>query len=145
MESSASPIGAFLGFWMFVKLVSVLGVAVSVIYALYCLTRIASQLERLANSVEQRNSAQNAVPQASPQTPFYAAQPSVAPPVPFASPPPPVQPPVVPTPPVPPPVAPAPPATPPPPRTTFPTAPSARTDNEPRESANPEETRRNGE
>lgn len=117
MESTVSPVGAAIGFWMFLKLVSLLGAAVAVIYALYCLSRIAGQLERLAD-LKERESVSGSRP---------AAPPAAAPPIPGAIPPvnlPSMSP--VPTPSPAPPVAPPPPPPPPPPpvpRTTMPGAP----------------------
>jgi hypothetical protein len=55
MESGGNPIIGLVGFWMFLKLVGVLTVVASVIYGLYCLTRIHANLERLAKAVEDSN------------------------------------------------------------------------------------------
>lgn len=54
MESSAgaNPLGAFLGFWMLIQLVVVLGLLLGGLYALFCLHRTASNLDRLASAVE---------------------------------------------------------------------------------------------
>ena len=57
MESGANPLAGFLGLWMFLKLVSFLGIAVAVIYALYCLSRIANNLDRVATALEQQKAA----------------------------------------------------------------------------------------
>lgn len=116
MESTVSPVGAAIGFWMFLKLVSFLGIAVAVIYALYCLSRIAAQIERLADAQERANQV-GATPMAVPAV--------AAPPIPGVTSPPPL-PSMAPAPmpqPVVPPPAPAPPPPPPMPRTTMPGAP----------------------
>ena len=54
MDSSAgaNPLGAFLGFWMLIQLVVVLGLLLGGLYALFCLQRTAANLERLASAVE---------------------------------------------------------------------------------------------
>ncbi|MDF2440010.1 MAG: hypothetical protein JWN98_994 [Abditibacteriota bacterium] len=55
MESSAgaNPFGALLGFWMLIQLVVVLGLLLGGLYALFCLHRMAANLDRLASSVEE--------------------------------------------------------------------------------------------
>lgn len=54
MDSSAgaNPLGAFLGFWMLIQLVVVLGLLLGGLYALFCLHRSAANLDRLASAVE---------------------------------------------------------------------------------------------
>jgi len=53
MESGANPLAGLLGFWMLVKLVSLLGVVAGGLYALYCLSRVAAASERTASALEE--------------------------------------------------------------------------------------------
>jgi len=52
MESGANPVAGLLGFWMLVRLVSLLGAVAGGLYALYCLSRVAAASERTAAALE---------------------------------------------------------------------------------------------
>jgi len=53
MESNGNPVLALLGFWMTMQLVATLALLLGGIYALYCLGRAASGMDRLASAVEE--------------------------------------------------------------------------------------------
>jgi hypothetical protein len=104
MGEGSNPVGAFLGFWMLMQLVSVLLTLIGGLYALWCLNRLASSseqnlvtLERLAAATErmaQTNGAAGnyppAVSQNAPAAPIFPAPQMPAPqaPVPPQFPPP---------------------------------------------------------
>lgn len=52
MSEGGNPIGALLSFWMFLQLVAVLTALAGGLYALWCLSRMASGVNRLADSIE---------------------------------------------------------------------------------------------
>ena len=56
--SGGNPVGAFVSFWMFLQLLGVLTSLMGGIYALFCLSRIASGVHRVADALEMQ--AQNA-------------------------------------------------------------------------------------
>ncbi len=52
MNDGANPIGALISFWMLLKLLGVLASLGGGIYALFCLSRIASSLARIADVLQ---------------------------------------------------------------------------------------------
>jgi hypothetical protein len=52
MSEGANPLAGIVGFWMLMQLASTLAMLLGGIYALYCLSRTASGIERLATSME---------------------------------------------------------------------------------------------
>jgi hypothetical protein len=66
MESNANPVMALLGFWMMMQLVLMLALLLGGIYALYCLGRAASGLDRLASAVQEWVNRQNRPPGSTP-------------------------------------------------------------------------------
>jgi hypothetical protein len=62
MSSGGNPFGAFLGFWMFLQLVSALTTLAGGLYALFCLHRMAQNMARLADSMEDWTQRQNTLP-----------------------------------------------------------------------------------
>ena len=115
MSEGGSPLAGLLGFWMMMQLASTLALLLGGLYALYCLSRAAAGMERLAAAVEDLTAQQHpgratpgatmpggTMPTATPATtasdarPFVpAAPPGSAPPIaPPIAPPPPPSPPV---------------------------------------------------
>lgn len=87
MSDGGNPVGAFISLWMFLKLVGVLASLGGGIYALFCLSRIASGAHRIADALEtslaQQSAAQLNLQRDSttmqPFSPTVAAPVSVAP------------------------------------------------------------------
>jgi hypothetical protein len=52
MSEGANPLAGIVGFWMLMQLASTLAMLLGGIYALYCLSRAASGMERMAAAVE---------------------------------------------------------------------------------------------
>jgi hypothetical protein len=52
MSEGANPLAGIVGFWMLMQLASTLALLLGGIYGLYCLSRAASGMERLAAAVE---------------------------------------------------------------------------------------------
>lgn len=52
MNEGSNPLASALGFWMMIQLVSTLTLLLGGLYALFCLSRAASGLDRLASAVE---------------------------------------------------------------------------------------------
>ena len=52
MSDGPNPLMGIAGFWMLIQLVSTLALVLGGIYALYCLTRTANAIERLADATE---------------------------------------------------------------------------------------------
>ncbi|HVF10433.1 MAG TPA: hypothetical protein VNA16_06510 [Abditibacteriaceae bacterium] len=69
MESSGNPALALLGFWMTMQLVATLALLLGGIYALFCLGRAASGLDRLASAVEEWVSRQSRAAGSTPAPP----------------------------------------------------------------------------
>jgi hypothetical protein len=61
MSEGANPLAGIVGFWMLMQLASTLALLLGGIYALYCLSRAASGMERLAAAIE-RIAAERAMP-----------------------------------------------------------------------------------
>lgn len=61
MNEGANPLAGIVGFWMLMQLASTLALLLGGIYALYCLSRAASGMERLAAAIE-RMAAERAMP-----------------------------------------------------------------------------------
>ena len=61
MNEGANPLAGIVGFWMLMQLASTLALLLGGIYGLYCLSRAASGMERLAAAVE-RMAAERATP-----------------------------------------------------------------------------------
>lgn len=83
MSDGANPLGAFLSLWMFLKLIGVLASLGGGIYALFCLSRITSQLSRIADAMESQaqQPAQNANLLRAPNAQSFTPTEAVAPPV----------------------------------------------------------------
>ncbi len=54
MESSATPnpVASLLSFWMLLQLAATMALLLGGLYALYCISRVASSLDRLASAME---------------------------------------------------------------------------------------------
>jgi hypothetical protein len=52
-ETGTSPILGLMGFWMMMGLVSTLALVLGGLYTLYCMSRFASSMDRLASAVEE--------------------------------------------------------------------------------------------
>ncbi len=59
MSDGGNPLGALLSFWMFLKLIGVLASLMGGIYALYCLSRVANGVHRVADALESWPQSQN--------------------------------------------------------------------------------------
>ena len=86
MESNGSPALALLGFWMMMQLVATLALLLGGIYALYCLGRAASGLDRLAGAVEELVKRQTAPTGSTPATPATGHLTEYRPPAPMPTP-----------------------------------------------------------